>query len=287
MSRGGRDDDRDERSAEGANPLGALSDGGRVPDAHGREARQVVHDARGHAYRLRETEWGVLETVGTFRVVAERDLEAAGTSGLRHLRDAGLIERRTAIIHDQPERLVVLTTPGKQLLEQHREARGLRPDQPVYAGFVKPRELAHDVQLYPAYLAERARVAAEGGRIDRVLLDYEIKRDYQAWLNRANRLETATLDDDRQAFADDRGLPVVDGHLEIPDLRLDVTWADGTRDVRHVEVVTPHYSRSQIAGKARAGFALYRSGRASGGRRSGGASGRGGAAGSQAWEWLR
>jgi hypothetical protein len=223
-------------------------------------------------------EWGVLETVGTFRVVAERDLGASQTGGLRHLRDAGLIEWRTAIIHDQPERLVVLTSPGKHLLEQHREARGLRPDQPVYAGFVKPRELAHDAQLYPAYLAERARVADAGGRIDRVLLDYEVKRDYQAWLNRVDRPETATLEDDRQAFADARGLPVVDGHLEIPDLRLEVTWADGTRDLRHVEVVTRHYSRSQIAGKARAGFALYRSGSASG---------RGGAPGSRAWEWLR
>lgn len=286
MSRGGRDDDREERSTEPEGRVASLADGGRAPDTNGRETREVVRDARGHPYRLRESEWSALQTIGTFRVVAERDL-GASHGQLRHLRDSGLIERRTAMVDHQSERLVVLTKAGKNLLERHREERGLRADQPVYAGFVKPRELAHDAQLYPAYLAERARIEGDGGRIDRVLLDYELKRDYQAWLNRHDKPETMSVEDDRQAFADARGLPIIDGHLEIPDIRLEVTWADGARDIRDVEVVTPHYSHSQIAGKAQAGFALYRTGNAGGGRRSGGASGRGGAVSPRQWEWLR
>jgi hypothetical protein len=119
------------------------------------------------------------------------------------------------------------------------------------------------VQLYRVYCAERARIEADDGRVIRILLDYELKRDYQAFLNRRDRPAEATLERDRQAFADARGLPFVDGHLELPDLRLEIERPDGTRDTRDIEVVTEHYSRSQLAGKAKAGFALYRSARVS------------------------
>jgi hypothetical protein len=123
---------------------------------------------------------------------------------------------------------------------------------------VKPRELAHDVQIYRAYQIERARLEADGSRVIRVMLDYELKREYQAFLNRPDRPAESTLETDRQAFAEAHKLPVVDGHLEIPDLRLEIERPDGTHDVRDIEVVTAHYSRSQIAGKVKAGFALYR-----------------------------
>jgi hypothetical protein len=76
------------------------------------------------------------------------------------------------------------------------------------------------------------------------------------------------------AFAASRDLPVIDGHLELPDLRIEYETADGRIETRDVEVVTEHYSHAQLAGKARAGFSLYRSaptglGR-TGGSRSGG-----------------
>lgn len=292
MSRGGWDDDRDARTPEPGERLPAATETERAPQADARDVRHVVRDGRGHDYRLRESEWRVLETAGTFRVVADRDLrahadEARHARDLRHLADAGLIERKTAIIDHEPTRLVVLTRSGKSLLDDHRDARGLRADQPLYAGVVKPREIGHDVQLYRAFLTERDRVEAEGGRVTRVLLDYEVKRDYQAFLNRPDRPDSATLDDDRQSFAEAQGLPIVDGHLEIPDLRLEVTWGDGVREMRDVEVVTAHYSRGQIAGKVQAGFVLYRAGGGSAGRRSGDSSGRGGAVSGRQWEWLR
>ena len=68
---------------------------------------------------------------------------------------------------------------------------------------------------------------------------------------------------DLQAFAEARQLPIVDGHLELPDLRLEYETADGRIETRDVEVVTEHYSAVQLAGKARAGFALYRPARVS------------------------
>ena len=101
----------------------------------------------------------------------------------------------------------------------------------------------------------------KGRHVTRVVLDYELKADYQRFLNRPDRPADATLEDDRAAFAAAHGLTVVDGHLELPDLRLEYEGPDGERGVRDVELVTEHYSRAQLAGKAAAGFAMYRASR--------------------------
>jgi hypothetical protein len=186
--------------------------------------------------------------------------EAVTRADLRHLSDIRLIQQKTAIVDHAATRLVVLTRDGKALLEQHRGARQQPEQQRFYAGFVKPRELAHDAQLYRAYKAERGRIEAGGGRVTRVVLDYELKRDYQTFLNRPDRPQEATLSADREAFAEAHGLPIIDDHLELPDLRLVVELADGTGAFRDIEVVTAHYSRAQVAGKVKAGFALYRAG---------------------------
>ena len=74
------------------------------------------------------------------------------------------------------------------------------------------------------------------------------------------------------AFAAAHGLSVVDGHLELPDLRIEYETADGRHESRDVELVTEHYSRAQLAGKAQAGFSIYRA--AGAGRLGAGASGR-------------
>ena len=55
----------------------------------------------------------------------------------------------------------------------------------------------------------------------------------------------------------------------MPDLRIEYQTEDGRIEYRDVELVTEHYSRGQLAGKARAGFACYRAG-GGGGRRKGG-----------------
>jgi hypothetical protein len=266
MSRAGWDDDRDVGETTDVGREVGGDGGHRALETPERDVRQPVRGARGRDYQLRESEWRTLETIGTFRVVAATDVvglardEAGTRADLRHLADVRLVQQKTAIVDHKPTRLVVLTRDGKSLLEQHRSARDEHEKQQYYAGFVKPRELAHDAQLYRAYKAERSRLEAEGGRVTRVVLDYELKRDYQAFLNRSDRPEGATLQADRAAFAEAYGLPIVDDHLELPDLRLEVELADGSHDVRDVEVVTAHYSRSQLAGKVKAGFSLYRAG---------------------------
>jgi hypothetical protein len=233
-------------------------------------------DAGDRVYQLRESETRILATVGAFRVVPVTDLELGGAgrdmwhSDFQELARQGLIERKTVVINREPTPIVALTRDGQRLLEAHQETRTDGRHQRYHAGFVKPREVAHDAQLYRLYQAEAARLEDAGGRVSRVVLDYELKRDYQTFLHRKDRPEDVTNEDDMRTFATERALPIIDDHLELPDLRIEYETRDGGYDVRDVELVTQHYSRGQLAGKSRAGFALYR---AVGGARNGGKAG--------------
>jgi len=300
MSRSPRTDAREHSPGHGGGPGGGSSSArdvtkdrhGRAHDRTARDARQPVR-GRDRVHRLRQSEWETLRTVGTFRVIAEADLlretsdEKTMRNDLRHVIHEGLADRKTGIVNHTPTRLVTLTEDGTRLLDAHRDPEASGGAQQYHAGLVKPKELAHDVQFYRAFRAEAARIEATGGRVTRVVLDYELKRDYQQFLNRKDRSPATTFEADLQAFADARQLPVIDGHLELPDLRLEYDTADGRHETRDVEVVTEHYSRSQLAGKAAAGFALYRPARVSPFGRSGSA-GRGGTpVDPHTLDWLR
>jgi hypothetical protein len=224
------------------------------------EAREPVR-VRDHVYRLRESESRILATIGAFRVVRADDLQPMRSSrdawngDLRSLAEQGLVQAKTVEVNRQSVSVVVLTRAGKDVLDAH-----VRPDdarrQMFHAGLVKPREIAHDSQIYRLFEAESERIEAEGGRVQRLVLDYELKRDYQTFLNRPDKSDDPR--DDLERFAEDAKLPIVDGHLELPDLRIEYESADGRVDYRDVELVTEHYSRGQLAGKAKAGFSMYR-----------------------------
>jgi hypothetical protein len=233
-------------------------DGLSLPRTDVRE-RVMVDD---RVYQLRGSETRALATVGVFRLVPATDLAAPcgdhWSSDLRRLDAQGLIERKTIIVNEQPTRVVVLTNDGLTLLVARHDREEGRPCQQYHSGLVKPREAAHDAQLHRLFQAEGARIEADGGRIQRVVLDYELKRDYQTFLNRRDRPVDATTETDMRVFAAAHGLSVIGGHLELPDLRIEYETADGRHESRDVELVTEHYSRAQLAGKAQAGFALYR-----------------------------
>ena len=200
----------------------------------------------------------------------ERVGQDARHGAWRHLSEQGLLTRETLTDRDGAHHVVALTREGKALLDAHAtDALGGRR-QEYYADIVKPRELRHDAQLYRVYLEEADRIERDGGRSTRVVLDYELKRDYQRFLNRDDASDDPRdIRQDRAAFAEAHGLPVIDGHLELPDLRIEYETADGRLEYRDVELETEHYSRGQLAGKARAGFVRYRAG-SSGRRRAGG-----------------
>jgi hypothetical protein len=153
----------------------------------GRE-REIVRD-RDREYTLRGSESRTLATVGAFRVVSSRDLRDhrdrsvdPRSGDLRHLREQGLVE--TIRIPGSRDYAVALTKDGRSLLESHRDGDG---GQTFYAGAKRERELEHDVQVYRAYEREAQGFQERGARIERVVLDYELKREYQTWLHERDR----------------------------------------------------------------------------------------------------
>ena len=273
----------DPRDVEGIDPRDVVTQGLDLP--RGREREHVhTHD---HEYELRGSEVRALATVGAFRVVPASDLkDDAGRPGdlwhgdLDRLRTAGLIRSVSPTGRDASTTLVALTERGRDVLEAHRTPDH-QPAQTFSARGVKTRELAHDAQLYRAYLHSADRLTGQGARIQRVVLDDELKREYQQFLQESNRdrsdadgrPDRTREEIDEWAHAHD--LPVIDDHVQFPDLRIEYEWADGRRDVEDVEILTPHYRGAHAAAKARSGFASYRSG----GGRVGGRSGRGGRGG--------
>jgi hypothetical protein len=239
---------------------------------------------RDHTYSLRGSETRTLATVGAFRVVPADDVNARTGSldvwhgELGYLAKQGLIEHTRVPINDRPTTVVALTQEGKALLDAHRPDR---ESQHYHAGLVKPREIAHDAQIYRLYQAEAAHIERDGGHIHRVVLDYELKHDYQMFLHRRGQHDDAS---GAEAFGVEYDLPVRSGHLELPDLRIEYETEDGRLEHRDVELVTEHYSRGQLAGKAASGFKLY----GSGGRVRGGSSRGGGSPfDPRNLEWLR
>ena len=263
MSRGLHDDVRDQhREREIERPEAQLRnqtrDNGFI-DRHlslPRGATLERVEGRERTHLLDEADMRTLATIGAFRVVPIEDLDAPGD--LRRLSNEGLITNETLTDVAGSQRIVSLTTEGKAVLEANRRPSGDGPDQAFYAGVVKPRELAHDALVFRAFKAEEARIDAQGGRVTRVVLDYELKREYQRFLNRDDRPDDATLESDRRAFADAHDLHIVRGHLELPDLRIEYETEDSRLEHRDVEIVTEHYSRGQMSGKTGAGFVCYR-----------------------------
>src|SRR4026208_1476593 len=134
--------------------------------------RQPVRE-RDRSVELRESEVRILATTGAFRVVPAKDLldqrgrpSSSRQGDLRRLREEGLVEARPYVIGREKTSLVTLTERGRELLEHHRIERSDAVRQEFYAGVVKPRELAHDSQLYRAYVhaAERLRRGGSTGK---------------------------------------------------------------------------------------------------------------------------
>jgi DNA-binding MarR family transcriptional regulator len=226
----------------------------------------------------------MLATTGAFRVVPAKDLldhrgraSSSRQGELRRLREEGLVDTKPYVLGREQTSIVTLTEQGRELLERHRSAGQDTGRQEFYAGVVKPRELAHDAQLYRAYLRAADSLVRSGSKIRRVVLDYELKRDYQRFLRELERSRRRTErdDDPAQAITDwarQRDLPVIDGHVHFPDVRIEYERPDGERSVEDVEVVTPHYRGAYAAAKGRTGFSCYRIDTGIGGR--GGNSGR-------------
>jgi hypothetical protein len=197
------------------------------------------------------------------------------------LRDAGLVNTQPYVVGKTRTTLVTLTEHGRDVLEYGRREPAPGHAQAFYAGVSKPRELAHDAHVFRAYLRAADRLGARGGTVRRVVLEEELKSEYQRFLQASNRRRRDSDGrPDRSAeeiaqWARDHHLPMDHDHVQFPDLRIEYDERDGRRAIEDVEVTTPHYRGAHAAAKARSGFARYRAtgarlGGGSGSSRSGG-----------------
>lgn len=232
---------------------------------------------------LRGSEVRTLAAVGAFRVIPEIELRDADTRprDLQHLRDVGLVDTSPYVVGATRTKLVTLTPRGRDFLEQAQRRRDPDAAQRFYAGVRKPRELAHDARLYQAYRRSAERLIDRGARIRRVVLEEDLKREYQRFLQASNRRRRDSDGrPDRSAeqiaeWARAHHLPMDDEHVQFPDLRIEYDDRDGRALIEDVEVTTEHYRGAHAAAKARSGFTRYRAtgarlGGGSGSSRSGG-----------------
>jgi hypothetical protein len=274
---------QDPRDAASLDPPDVFTRGLDLP--HGPDRERVHVHEHGQDYQLRGSEVRALATIGAFRVVPADDLrdDRDRPGDVRHgdlerLRSAGLIETVAPLDREQKSAIVALTERGRDVLESHR-TRDDKTPQTFYAGVVKTRELSHDAQLYRAYLRAAERLRDQGARLARVVLDYELKREYQKFLQERNRdrsdsdgRPTRTQKEIKE-WAQEHDLPFLDERIQFPDFRIEYERSDGRRDIENVEVTTVHYRGMHASGKVAAGFTRFRGTTA----RVGGSAGRGGA----------
>lgn len=234
----------------------------------GPDRERVRH--RGRDYDLRGSETRLLTTVGALRVVNAADLREPDQSArsaerdIERLRDAGLVDTFTAVVDGQRTTVLTLSEDGLDLLESVRRDERSGPEQTFHAGPATPRELQHDLKVLHAYRDAADDIRASGGRVRRVVLERDLKREYQQFLQAPNRERRSSSGRPARDAAEiarwaaERQLPEHDGHVQFPDARVEYERADGRLDVRDLEVVTPHYRGAHAAAKARSGFSTHR-----------------------------
>jgi hypothetical protein len=263
LSQGSRGGASDPRERERPDPRDAFTEHVNLP--RGPEREHIHH--HGHDYTLRGSESRTLSSVGAFRVARADDLRDTFNKPLDprhgdlwHLRESGLVQ---TVRIDRDTTVVALTKEGRDLLEACRLDRDSPERQAFQHGVQRPRELKHDAELYRAYLEEADRLHEQGAHIHRVVLENDLKREYQEFLQERNRdRDDSDGRPDRDLdeildWAREHELPCDEhGHMQFPDARIEYD-IDGRDQHLDLEVVTPHYRGAHAAAKSGSGFCLY------------------------------
>ena len=225
-----------------------------------RSQRQAYREiARDRPLLLRDSEIRTLAEIGTFRTITVRDLSLYRHGGngqqahweVRNLTRKGLIKVRTA-----GTTYIALTRKGEAFLKRNRP-RGVAPEQVFYSRFVKPREARHDAALYRLYQEAASKISREGGKVRRVVLDFELKKSVYRKLAELSELPEPEQAGRKQKIAEEQGLMVVNDKIPLPDLRIEYETADREQTKVDLELATSHYHRDSLAEKSQAGFAIF------------------------------
>ncbi len=235
---------------------------GKVRSVHrGRRTKHPDLD-RDRTYSLRDSELKTLTDIGTFRVLKLDDIvtHRYGGDPIEARRDVdsllrqGLILRRTT--YPDKASYFTLTKTAHRFLEGSRPQHS-KPRQALYHGFVKPREARHDAAIYRLYQQESARIEKAGGRVQRVILDFELKRSVNHKLAKLQSLPASEQAERKREIAEENSLPIVNGKVALPDLRLEYEGPDQELGKVDLELVTGDYHAQALAAKAQTGFAMY------------------------------
>jgi hypothetical protein len=235
---------------------------GHSPRESTRDRRTQHHD-HGRTYSLRSSEISAMTDVGRFRTVDVRDLarfvyggnESRLKHDLRNLRAQGLVEEKTLFrAHRTARKLITLTAEGQRVV---RIASGLPKEQRIYFGFVKPKELDHDADLYKVYQKAAEEIRGKGGKPLRVRLDFELKES----INRAKEAAGHMSGDERRRLlatvAAEQGLTIDNGTIHLPDIQVEYETRDGEAERQNLELLSRNYREEGIRGKAAAGFRIF------------------------------
>ena len=238
---------------------------GREPNSarsnRGSGRSRTIYRGRDREHSLRESEVRTLIDLGKFRVVSADDLARLGYDGdrsrmesdVRNLARHGLVEQKTVEDHlCFTTKVLTLTKDGHWLLER---AQLVSHRQATYHGLVKPKEARHDADLYRLYQQVARDIEDSGGRVCRVVLDFELKKDLYKSLSRMRPDKDPRYE--RIFIANQFDLKVVNGKIPIPDLRIE--YEDDCREIRRLdlEVATRDYRPQGLGEKAKAGFHLF------------------------------
>jgi hypothetical protein len=226
-----------------------------------RENTARAYTLSDRTFVLRESELRSMLGIGTFRVVAAGDFARFGYADdaprmerdIRRLTRQGLVLDKTLPVSGRKTlRVFALTKAGKRVLVGTNRV----PDgQAIFCGVVRPREAKHDSELYRLFHSAAARIAAEGGRPLRVVLDYELKRAVNR--ERARLGDRQNTPQEMARLAAKNGLAVVNGKIPLPDLRIEYQTPELELRRVDLELATRHYRPRGLAEKAKAGFAFY------------------------------
>jgi hypothetical protein len=267
-----RDDGRarvyDERDRDDHDPRDGLMHDLDLPRG---DERELVVD-RDRVYELDGEDSLALAAVGAFRVVPEHDLDLPHDT-LESLQSQRLVE---LVDLGDSERGLTLTTEGRDLLASHSLERDREPSQMFYAGVSRSREIDHDSNLYATFRQEEARLRDEHPDLEirRVILEQDLKREYQEFLQEPNRGRSDSDgrpgrdENEVRDWAREHDLPYFDDQVHFPDYRIEYEL-DGRELHQDVELFTLHYRGAHAAGHAQTGFRIYVVASRGGGGRSG------------------
>jgi hypothetical protein len=223
------------------------------------DERELVVD-RDRVYELDGEDSRTLAAVGAFRIVPEHELDLPRDT-LDNLHDQRLVE---AVELGDGERGLTLTTQGRDLLQSHALERDGEPSQGFYAGTSRSREIHHDSNLYATFRQEDARLREEHDvlEIRRVVLEQDLKREYQEFLQDHNRDRSDSDgrpgrdENEIRDWAREHDLPYFDDQVHFPDYRIEYE-VDGRELHQDVELFTPHYRGAHAASRGKTGFRIY------------------------------